>query len=108
MAELCHTEYALQKKKHLENSLLNLMLLRQYNEISVTDICREAGIPRRTFYHYYESKDDVLNSIIEEMMQQCFLGVMFRLRSGMDKESFARIFRFWEGDNRVRLNARFC
>ena len=64
MAELCHTEYALQKKKHLENSLLNLMLLRQYNEISVTDICREAGIPRRTFYHYYESKDDVLNSII--------------------------------------------
>ena len=61
MAEICHTEYALQKRELLEKSLLNLMLMHQYNEISVTDICREAAIPRRTFYHYYEGKEDILN-----------------------------------------------
>ena len=106
VAILCHTEYAIQKKAKLEASLLNLMQ-QQYSEITVTDICRESGIPRRTFYHYFESKEDALNSIIEELMHQCFLEVMFEFRLGMIdmKESFVRIFRFWEGTNRAKLDA---
>ena len=40
-------------------------------------------------------------------MQKCFLEVMAELRSGVVnmKESFVRIFRFWEGDNRTKLDA---
>ena len=107
MATHCLTEYAVQKKVLLEKSLLNLMLQQPYKEISVTDICREVGIPRRTFYHYFECKEEVLDSMIENLMQQCFLNVMFDLHIGMAhmKESFVRIFRFWEGDNRTKLDA---
>ena len=107
MATHCHTEYAAQKKAQLEDSLLNLMLQQPYKDISVTDICREAGIPRRTFYHYFECKEDVLESMIENLMQQCFLNVMFDLQLGLEqmKASFARIFRFWDGDNRTKLDA---
>ena len=107
MATHCHTEYAIQKKMLLEKSLTDLMLCQPYKEISVTDICREAGIPRRTFYHYFECKEDVLEAMIEDLMQQCFLNVMFDIQLGEEqmKESFARIFRFWEGDNRIRLDA---
>jgi AcrR family transcriptional regulator len=107
MATQCHTEYAVQKKAQLENSLLNLMLRQPYKEISVTDICREADIPRRTFYHYFESKDDVLDSMIETLMQQCFLSSVYGLHVSPAhmKDGFVRIFRFWDGDNRVRLDA---
>ena len=107
MATQCHTEYAVQKKAQLENSLLNLMLRQPYKEISVTDICREADIPRRTFYHYFESKDDVLDSMIENLMQQCFLDSVYGLRVSPAhmKESFVRTFRFWDGDNRIKLDA---
>lgn len=105
MAEPCYTEYALKKKAQLEKGLLDLMQQQPYKEITVTDICREAAIPRRTFYHYYESKEDVLNDIVEGTMQRCFLEVRSILRSGMMKESFVRIFRFWEGDNRAKLDA---
>ena len=107
MTTFCHTEYAVQKKALLETSLLNLMLQHPYKEITVTDICQEAEIPRRTFYHYFESKDDVLDAMIENLMQRCFLNVMFDLHLGPEckKESFVRIFRFWEGDNRTKLDA---
>lgn len=105
MAEICHTEYGMKKKEQMERSLLDLMRRQPYSEITVTDICREAAIPRRTFYHYYESKESVLDSVVEGTMQQCFLEVMSILRSGMMKESFVRIFRFWEGDNRAKLDA---
>lgn len=107
MATQCHTEYAVQKKMLLEKSLIDLMLRQPYKEITVTDICREANIPRRTFYHYFECKEDVLDSVIENVMRQCFLNVMFDLQIGMAhmKASFVRIFRFWEGDNRTKLDA---
>ena len=107
MATHCHTEYAAQRKAQLENSLLNLMLQQSYKEISVTDICREANIPRRTFYHYFESKDDVLDSMIENLMQQCFLNSVYGLHINPShmKDGFVRIFQFWDGENRIKLNA---
>lgn len=106
MAMLCHTEYAVQKKVQIENGLLNLMLSQQYQSIGVTDICREAGIPRRTFYHYFENKDAVLDSIIEVLMQQCFLEGVFDFRLGPKymERSFLRVFQFWEGENRKKLD----
>ena len=107
MATLCHTEYTARKRALLEDSLLNLMGGKAYQDISVTDICREADIPRRTFYHYYESKEDVLDSLIEALMQQCFMDVMFDFRRGPEymKSSFSQVFHFWEGEKRKKLDA---
>ena len=106
VTRLCHTEYASEKKAQLENSLMNLMMTRQYQDIRVTDICREAGIPRRTFYHYFDSKGAVLDAVIETMMQQCFMNVMFDFRLGQEhmKNRFLQIFKFWEGENRKKLD----
>lgn len=106
MANLCHTEYAAQKKTLLENSLLKLMELHQYQEITVTDICRESGIPRRTFYHYFEGKEGVLESVIETLIRQCFMDVVFDFRLGHEqmRKSFLKIFQYWVGENRRKLD----
>ena len=85
MAMPRHTEYAVQKMAQLENALLGLMALRPYQDITVTDICREAGIPRRTFYHYFESKEAVLESIIEALMRECFLNTVLDFQVGKEK-----------------------
>jgi AcrR family transcriptional regulator len=103
---LCHTEATTQKKALIETSLLKLMAQLPYHEITVTDICRESEIPRRTFYHYFGNKEDVMESIIESLMQQCFLEVIFDIRLGKEhmKKCFATIFRFWAGENRKKLD----
>ena len=53
MAKQCITDRALRRQKELEDSLLVLLQSKDYAQITVTDICRQANIPRRTFYHYF-------------------------------------------------------
>ena len=106
MAVLTHTEYTSQKKELLENSLLNLMIQMSYPDISVTDICKEANVPRRTFYHYFGSKEDALESMIESLIRQFLLHVNIDtyLRNGHIEQGFVEILRFWTGDNRKKLD----
>lgn len=106
MLKQCHTEFAYQRRELLERSLLSLMNIKRYHDITVKDICGEASIPRRTFYHYFESKENVLDSILENLIHRCFLEVMFDLRLGKEtmRDSFVQVFRFWQGDNRILLD----
>lgn len=107
MTVLCHTEAAIQKKAQIETGLLNLMTQQPYQNITVTDICREADIPRRTFYHYFGGKEDILESMIETLLRQCFLEVMFDDHLGREhiEKGFVKVFRFWDGENRRMLDA---
>ena len=107
MTTLCYTQAAMKKKTQMENGLLNLMMQQPYQNITVMDICREINIPRRTFYHYFGSKEDILESLIETSMQQCFLEGMVDIRLGREhlEKHFAKIFRFWDGENRKILDA---
>ena len=106
LTTLCYTEAATQKKAQIETGLLNLMTRQSYQIISVTDICREADIPRRTFYHYFGGKEDVLESLIETLMQQCFQEIVFDIRLGREhmEKVFVKVFRFWNGENRKKLD----
>jgi len=42
---------------------MRLFIARGYAETRVDDIAEAAGISRRTFFHYFESKDDILLSL---------------------------------------------
>lgn len=42
---------------------MRLFLERGYDETTLDDISHEAGISRRTFFHYFKSKDDILLSL---------------------------------------------
>ncbi|MBQ8489016.1 MAG: TetR family transcriptional regulator [Pseudobutyrivibrio sp.] len=45
----------------------DLVLTRNYNEISITDLTEKAGINRKTFYLHYSSLDDLVAEVEEEM-----------------------------------------
>ena len=54
MDKLPHTQTARKRRVLLEDTLMVLMQRKGYAQTTVTDICRVAGIPRRTFYHYFD------------------------------------------------------
>ena len=87
-------------------ALLALMRTRGYAQITVTDICREADIPRRTFYHYFDSKEAVLRAVVESMLNECFLEVMLEFDRGFDvmQDGLVRNFRYWQGKAREKLD----
>ena len=48
----------------------DLVLTRNYNEISITDLTEKAGINRKTFYLHYSSLDDLVAEVEEEMSKE--------------------------------------
>lgn len=45
-------------------ALLSLMRTKDYDSISVTEICRKAGVSRNTFYKSFKTKDNVFRHIV--------------------------------------------
>lgn len=104
MARQLQTQLALERQSLLEASMLQLMNVKAYADIT-KDICVQANIPRRTFYHYFESKEDLIDLVIENTMLPAFLAAMFEFDSGYDamQGSFIRFFRFLAQKDRERL-----
>lgn len=50
-------------KKLLQEGLLRLLEEKSLDKISVTELCRESGINRATFYNHYSSPQELLNDI---------------------------------------------
>lgn len=61
---------ALRSKKEFSDALLNLMQKYPYSEITVKQIVLETSLVRKTFYLNFDSKDDVLNSIIDQAIHE--------------------------------------
>lgn len=53
-------------KQAIKESFIELVEVRGYNRVSVTDIIKKANINRNTFYLHYENKDDLVRKIIDE------------------------------------------
>ena len=58
-------------KRLLQEGLLRLLETKELEKISVTELCRESGINRATFYNHYSSPLDLLadleSRLIDEM-----------------------------------------
>lgn len=53
----------------------SLMAQEHYSQITVAQIIERADVGRSTFYAHFETKDDLLESICEEMFAHVFAGV---------------------------------
>lgn len=62
-------------KRMLKEGLLRLLKITDIQKISITELCRESGINRATFYRHYSTPHDLLLEIsmdILEETEQCF------------------------------------
>ncbi len=54
-------------KDFLRQALLRLLETQELSEITVAQLCKEAGVNRSTFYAHYENINDVLEELEDEM-----------------------------------------
>nr|WP_315024214.1 TetR/AcrR family transcriptional regulator [uncultured Aminipila sp.] len=53
-------------KKHIKEAFLELIQKYDYEKITVTELAEKAMINRKTFYLHYETKDALLDEIIQD------------------------------------------
>ena len=68
MYRKCTTEKTILQQACIEKSLFDMMDKMDYDDISVTELCRQSNISRRIFYRLYEGKDDVLFAMIDHSL----------------------------------------
>lgn len=57
-------------KKLLKDSLLHLMEEKSIQRISVSELCKNAGINRATFYNHYTAPSDILTEMGNELAEE--------------------------------------
>lgn len=62
-------EYEERRKEILETAE-RLFLKKGYTKTTVNDILKEIGIAKGTFYHYFKSKEEVMDEIIMRIIKE--------------------------------------
>lgn len=97
MYKHCATEESAQRQRQLEQCLLELMLTENYTQITISHICDQAGISRKSFYRYFSSKEGCLYALIDHAV---FDGASYYLPNHNDDQSteviYERFFRYWK------------
>ena len=68
MYKLCKTEQSANRQRALEEGLLTAISAHRYDELSVSDLCDQMGIPRKSFYRYFSSKEGALWALIDHTL----------------------------------------
>lgn len=70
MYKHCTTEKAALQQRRLEECLLSAMQEKSLTEITVSSLCEQTGLSRKTFYRLFESRQDVLDSLMDRTLRE--------------------------------------
>ncbi len=64
----CEDRRITRSKKALRDAVVALMEERDFDDITVNDLCERADLNRGTFYNHFRDKDDLLATLENEIM----------------------------------------
>lgn len=65
----------IRSKRMLRDGLVALLKQKPYQKISITEITQQADVARSTFYAHFETKDELLNFFVDDILDQFFKSV---------------------------------
>ena len=64
----CRTEQSASRQRQLMEGLLEAMIQQHYDEITVSSLCDQMQVPRKSFYRYVSSKEGALHALIDHAL----------------------------------------
>lgn len=94
-------------RKLLSTALLELLEIKKFEDINVSDICDKAMVHRATFYNHFEDKSHLMEYCIENMQEEMFDETIKQKKFSSAKEMYlgliSNILDFIE-DNKSKIN----
>lgn len=79
-------------KSCLKSALIHLSSEMDFDQISITKLCNRAGVSRMAFYRNYQTIQDVVAEIIQDMNQQIIDRIGSPFQMGMDRNWYVLVF----------------
>ena len=97
MYKLCKTEQSACRQRELEEGLLSAMKLRRYDEITISDLCEQMEIPRKSFYRYFSGKDGALHALMDHTLLEIQQTSFYEGNGGWNnsQQALERYFEIW-------------
>ena len=91
---------SIRSRKMLGDAFIELLQEKPLQKISISEITDRADLARSTFYTHFETKDELLENIIDELLGQFFVMIAARDHSVSNVERDIEInisfFRIWK------------
>ena len=78
--------------KYITDALFNLMKKKEYNNISITEICEKAGTGRMSFYRNFELKEDIIRKWITNTTDNFLKESDINYKKDSTKDYFIKLF----------------
>lgn len=105
MYKLCKTRESANRQRQVERGLLAAMKQQPFQSVSVSDLCSRLQIPRKTFYRYFDNKEDCLYGLIDHTIMDYGTFATSAQGSGQTLEGELHMFfQFWQ-ENAPLLDA---
>ena len=103
MYKLCQTPRTIQRSQHISSCLLSMMTHTHFNDITISALCKEAGVPRKSFYRYFDTKEDVFHLLLDTLMTECIRLCEMDAHKAVEVtiERLTVCFRFWSEQKAV-------
>lgn len=73
MYKSCRRLQAIERQKEFGITLISMMDQMNYVDITITSICKKMNISRNIFYRYFDTLDDVLYMVMDQVLMEAFL-----------------------------------
>jgi AcrR family transcriptional regulator len=87
-------------RQALTKSVKELMGLKNFNQITVSDITERAGVARHTFYNHFDTKADILDYLVDSVLESFFSVLnswdLFNMEADQELALFEAFFKAWK------------
>ncbi|WP_180272774.1 TetR/AcrR family transcriptional regulator [Konateibacter massiliensis] len=90
---------AIKSQRWIADSLIRLLENYSFSEITITQICQEANLVRKTFYRNFESKEDVLHYVLDELFGE--FQQKNEISAAATFEIFTHYYEFWASEKQL-------
>lgn len=95
MYKQCQTARSEERQREIARTLMEMLQSKSLSSITVTELCQRAAIPRKAFYRYFDSTEDIIQYVVDQLLQRHLETAFTKDRMLSGTEYCIEIFRFW-------------
>lgn len=97
MYKVCKSEQSRKRQRYIESVFVKMLQEEEFSQIKINALCELCDIPRKAFYRYYDTKEDLLMAVvdhaIEDFTNQFNVG---KYDNGITVELLEAFYIYWQ------------